>query len=80
MFDRNDLPEYTPMSPTRPIFLTKKIIFFDQLHSYGTACAHLVGSLGNISLEHESLLDFVEHSLGLVESGGVDTDFLSDFA
>jgi hypothetical protein len=59
--------------------LTKKIIYSDQLRLSRQRQTYLIGSLGDISLEHESLLDFVEHSLGLVEGSGVNTDYSSDF-
>jgi len=36
---------------------------------------HFVGSLGNIGLEHESLLNLVKEGLGLVKGGSVDTDW-----
>jgi hypothetical protein len=35
---------------------------------------YLVGSLTDISLEHQSLLDLVKHSLGFMESSSVNTD------
>jgi hypothetical protein len=38
---------------------------------------YLVRSLGDISLEHQSLLNFMEDSLGFVEGGSVDADYSS---
>jgi hypothetical protein len=36
---------------------------------------YLIGSLGDISLEHQSLFNFMENGLGLVESSSVNTDY-----
>lgn len=64
----------TPISPIRPIFLTSTIIYVisDVSLCQDRRGTYLVGGLGDIGLEHQGLLDFVQQSLGLVESGRVD--------